>query len=201
MRRPRGPRTPVRARTPHSPPNPLPQHQALPAGTSIPHSAMAVRPRSISLVELRDRLLASAKNDHARLTCAAMLEGFSLGADGCARVMAGEFAGMLKPRKFREAMYAGLDERDRAVLPSSLPVRARLTAAPKPSPRPYCTSLLPHCRERGVNSTALSLKPSWELCCTDCAGRRTWRRTRPLLQCSPRWERPSWRVPAESWRR
>ena len=97
---------------------------------------MAVRPRSISLVDLRDRLLAAATNDQARLTCAAMLEGFSLGPDGCARVMAGEFAALLKPRAFREAMYAGLDDRDRGVLPPSLPVSARPRACPAFPPPP-----------------------------------------------------------------
>lgn len=91
---------------------------------------MAAVPRSITLVQLRDRLLASAKSDMARLVCAALLEGLSIGPQGCARVMNGEFVKMLRPATFRQALYEGLDERDRAVLPQSLTVSA-LAAAPR----------------------------------------------------------------------
>lgn len=89
---------------------------------------MSVKPRTIGLKELRDRLLGAASSQAEMLVCAAMLEGFSLGPMGCARVMNGDFVKLLKPRMFREVMYEGLDDRDRALLPPSLPVRAPGTA-------------------------------------------------------------------------
>ncbi|CAE7908976.1 unnamed protein product, partial [Symbiodinium sp. KB8] len=95
---------------------------------------MAAAPRSITLVQLRDRLLGSAKSDMARLVCAALLEGLSLGPQGCARVMNGEFAKMLRPAAFRHALYEGLDERDRAVLPQSLSVSEALATWPPERP-------------------------------------------------------------------
>ena len=91
---------------------------------------MSVKPRTIGLAQLRDRLLGVGKSQAEMFLCAAMLEGFSLGPAGCARVMNGDFVKLLKPREFREVMYEGLDDRDRALLPPSLPVSPQVAEIP-----------------------------------------------------------------------